>query len=45
VRALAWNFGEDGLTLGFELPRGAFATAALHELLSDAWQATESVEE
>lgn len=45
VRALAWNFGEDGLTLAFELPRGAFATAALHELLAEAWQATESVEE
>lgn len=45
VRALDWNVAEDGLTLEFELPRGAFATAVLHELLVEAWDAAETVEE
>jgi tRNA(Glu) U13 pseudouridine synthase TruD len=27
------------LSLGFELPRGAFATAVLHEIVRDAWDA------
>lgn len=38
VRSLAWKFTADGLELEFELMRGAFATAVLHELLVDAWQ-------
>lgn len=33
VRALAWSLQADVLALSFELPRGAFATAVLHELL------------
>jgi tRNA pseudouridine13 synthase len=34
VRALEWTFeGDDTLVLRFELPRGAYATAVLHELL------------
>jgi tRNA pseudouridine13 synthase len=45
VRALAWRTGNDGLTLEFELPRGAFATAVLHELLAGAWDAAGTVEE
>lgn len=45
VRALTWRVGDDGLTLEFELPRGAFATAVLHELLIGAWDAAGSVDE
>lgn len=45
VRALAWRVGDEGLTLEFELPRGAFATAVLHELLVGAWDVAETVEE
>jgi tRNA pseudouridine13 synthase len=37
VRGLEWSFEEDSLSLAFELPRGAFATAVLHEILADAW--------
>lgn len=33
VEALHWSFGEDWLRLQFALPRGAFATAVVHELL------------
>ncbi len=45
VRALEWKLEGDGLTLAFELPRGTFATAVLHEVLQDAWDATESGED
>lgn len=45
VRALAWRVVDDCLTLEFELARGAFATAVLHEVLRDAWDPTEAVEE
>lgn len=45
VRALEWKLGDDGCTLDFELPRGAFATAVLHELLIGAWDASESAED
>jgi tRNA pseudouridine13 synthase len=37
VRSLAWGIDGDVLTLSFELPRGAFATAVLHEIVRDAW--------
>ena len=40
VRGLGWSLDGDVLTLAFELPRGAFATAVLHELLRDAWGAS-----
>jgi tRNA pseudouridine13 synthase len=41
VREFAWTLEEQALELSFELPRGAFATAVLHELLRDAWDAGE----
>jgi tRNA pseudouridine13 synthase len=37
VRSLRWAHEAGALLLEFELPRGAFATAVLHELLRDAW--------
>jgi len=37
VRSLRWTHEVGGLLLEFELPRGTFATAMLHELLRDAW--------
>jgi len=39
VRALKWSLDEDVLSLDFELVRGAFATAVLHEIVCDAWDA------
>ena len=36
VRAFEWSLLDGVLSLSFELPRGAFATAVLHELLGDA---------
>jgi tRNA pseudouridine13 synthase len=46
VRELRWSFpAGDELVLGFTLPRGTFATALLHELLVDAWDAGEGAEE
>lgn len=45
VRALEWRIASDGLTLAFDLPRGTFATAVLHEVLRDAWDAAEPGEE
>lgn len=45
VRDLAWTHTDDALVLGFELPRGAFATAVLHELLLEAWDPEEPGEE
>jgi tRNA pseudouridine13 synthase len=42
VREFDWRFeGDDALVLRFTLPRGTFATAVLHELLADAWDAGE----
>jgi len=41
VRELSWTQDEAGLLLRFTLPRGAFATAVLHELIGDAWDTTE----
>jgi len=37
VRECRWEFDDDRLQIEFTLPRGAFATAVLHELLADAW--------
>jgi tRNA pseudouridine13 synthase len=39
VRGLRWSLDGDVLSLEFELPRGAFATAVLHEIVRDAWDA------
>lgn len=36
VRSLSWELRPGEIALAFELPRGAFATAVLHELLADA---------
>ncbi len=42
VREFTWTYEDvDALVLRFSLPRGAFATAVLHELLGDAWDAGE----
>lgn len=42
VREFEWSFeGGVELELRFVLPRGTFATAVLHELLRDAWDAGE----
>lgn len=42
VREFEWLFeGDAELVLRFVLPRGTFATAVLHELLRDAWDAGE----
>ena len=41
VRNLRWSIDGDDLTLEFELTRGAFATAVLHEIVQDAWAAPE----
>jgi tRNA pseudouridine13 synthase len=46
VREFDWFFGDDDtLLLRFVLPRGTFATAVLHEVLADAWDAGEGGEE
>jgi len=45
VRGLAWSLDADGLVLAFELPRGAFATAVLHEIIGDAWADAEGGED
>jgi tRNA pseudouridine13 synthase len=37
VRGLRWSLDDECLSLGFELPRGTFATAVLHEIVADAW--------
>jgi tRNA pseudouridine13 synthase len=37
VRDLQWSLEGHELALQFELPRGAFATAVLHEIVLDAW--------
>lgn len=37
VRELEWRLDPGLLELRFELPRGTFATAVLHELLAGAW--------
>ena len=46
VREFDWTCGaDDTLVLRFVLPRGTFATAVLHEVLADAWDAGEGGEE
>jgi tRNA pseudouridine13 synthase len=46
VREFDWTFSDDStLMLRFVLPRGTFATAVLHEVLADAWDAGEGGEE
>lgn len=42
VRGLRWSLDGADLTLDFELARGAFATAVLHEIVADAWSAPDS---
>lgn len=37
VRGLRWSRDDGYLLLAFELPRGTFATAVLHEIITDAW--------
>jgi tRNA pseudouridine13 synthase len=37
VGDLKWTLAADQLSLSFRLPRGAFATAVMHELLSNAF--------
>jgi tRNA pseudouridine13 synthase len=39
VHGLRWSFEGADLMLDFELARGAFATAVLHEIVQDAWAA------
>jgi tRNA pseudouridine13 synthase len=41
VRGLRWSLERDDLLLEFELPRGSFATAVLHEILRNAWDAAD----
>ena len=41
VRNLDWHIDGDTLSLEFELPRGAFATSVLHEILRNAWDDVE----
>lgn len=41
VRELAWQLDDASLRVSFTLPKGTFATAVLHELVGDAWDATE----
>ena len=46
VRDFDWAFDADEtLRLRFTLPRGTFATAVLHEVLADAWDAGEGGED
>jgi len=46
VREFEWEFDADSsLELRFVLPRGTFATAVLHELLREAWDAGEGGED
>jgi tRNA pseudouridine13 synthase len=42
VRDLRWSLEGDDVMLEFELTRGAFATAVLHEIVQGAWAAPES---
>lgn len=45
VQALDWSRDGDDLTLAFELPRGAFATAVLHELVEGSWTDTDGADD
>jgi tRNA(Glu) U13 pseudouridine synthase TruD len=45
VRHLGWAIEGDELTLAFELPRGAFATAVLHEIVEGSWTDADGAED
>jgi tRNA pseudouridine13 synthase len=45
VRDLEWALDGDDLTLAFELPRGAFATAVLHEIVEGSWTDADGAED
>lgn len=45
VRDLQWSVTADVLSVAFELPRGAFATAVLHEIVRDAWLVGEGADD
>ena len=45
VRDCRWQYDGADLLIQFMLPRGAFATAVLHELLADAWDVGEGGED
>jgi tRNA pseudouridine13 synthase len=45
VRDLDWALEDDELTLAFELPRGAFATAVLHEIVAGSWADADGAED
>jgi len=45
VRDLVWSLERPDLALSFELPRGAFATAVLHEILRDSWADVDGAED
>jgi len=45
VSSMSWRVEPCTIELAFELPRGAFATAVLHELLEDAWDPAERGED
>jgi tRNA pseudouridine13 synthase len=45
VREASWELDDAGLLVRFTLPRGTFATAVMHELLSDAWDGVEGNDE
>jgi tRNA pseudouridine13 synthase len=45
VRDFAWSMEGRDLLLAFELPRGTFATAVLHEIVRDAWADADGAED
>jgi tRNA pseudouridine13 synthase len=45
VRDLEWAIEGDDLELAFELPRGAFATAVLHEIVEGSWADADGAED
>lgn len=45
VRDLEWSLDEKILTLRFELPRGTFATAVLHEIVEGSWTDRDGAED
>jgi len=45
VRALEWALEGEDLSLAFELPRGAFATAVLHEIVEGSWTDADGAED
>ncbi|MFO1407205.1 MAG: tRNA pseudouridine(13) synthase TruD [Steroidobacteraceae bacterium] len=42
VRGLEWSLDGSDFRVGFELPRGTFATSVLHEVLAGAWDGHDS---